>query len=149
MTPERDSATTITPVTVIAPAVYDADNTPAAIDLRDALSATIVLNVGVGGITFTATNKIEFVLTHSDDDSTYDNVTAADLVGDALMPLTITGGIVRSIKAAHASATVQKIGYIGGRRYVKLLADFGGTHATGTPIAATLIKGRLRFAGAA
>ena len=149
MTPERDSASTITPVTVIPAAVYDADNTPAAIDLRDALSETIILNVGVGGITFTATNKVEFVLTHSDDNSTYDNVTASDLVGDALMPLTITDGIVRSLKAAHATATVQKIGYIGGRRYVKLLADFGGTHATGTPIAATVIKGRLRFAGAA
>ena len=34
-----------------------------------------------------------------------------------------------------------KVGYVGNKRYLKLLADFSGTHGIGTPIAATVIKG--------
>ena len=58
-------------------------------------------------------------------------------------PASITSGIVRALTAAHAAATVQKIGYKGGKRYIKLLADFSGTHGTGTPIAAEVVRNRL------
>ncbi|MNT92068.1 hypothetical protein D3C72_2332830 [compost metagenome] len=47
-----------------------------------------------------------------------------------------------ALKTAHADATVTKLGYIGYARYVRLKADFGGTHGTGTPLAATVIFGR-------
>lgn len=149
MTPERDQASSIFPVTAIVPAVLTADNTPAAIDLRGYHSATILLTIGVGGITFTGTNKIEFVLTHSDDDTTYTPVTDNDVVKDVLAPDAITNGIVRALTAAHAAADVQKLGYVGGKRYVKLLADFSGTHGTGTPIAATVVRGNASLRGAA
>ena len=33
-----------------------------------------------------------------------------------------TGGIVLSLIAAHAAATVQNIGYTGGKRYLKVLS---------------------------
>src|SRR5690606_21378603 len=62
-------------------AEYDADNTPAAIDLLGFESALIAISVGVGGITFSGTNKIEFKLTHSDDDSDYSAVTVDDVQG--------------------------------------------------------------------
>lgn len=88
----------------------------------------LALHIGVGGITFTGTNKIEFVLTHSDDD--VQGVTG------------VTNGIVKALKTAHAAAAVTKIGYIGYRRYLKVLADFSGTHGTGTPIAVAAILGR-------
>jgi hypothetical protein len=42
------------------------------------------------------------VLTHSDDDSTYTNVADADMLGVT----GITGGIIKSLIAAHAAATV-------------------------------------------
>lgn len=149
MTPERDNATLMSPVTAIAPAVLAADNTPAAIDLRGHGAATLLLAVAAGGITFSGTNKIEFVLTHSDDDTTYTAVTDDDLVKDALAPATVTSGIVRSLVAAHASPTMQKLGYIGGKNYLKLLADFSGTHGTGTGIAAIAVLGLPDLAGAA
>ena len=149
MTPNRDSATGLFPVTALPPAAYAADNTPAAIDLRDYQSATLLLHIGVGGITFSGTNKIEFVLTHSDDDTTYTAVTDDDLVKDSLTPASITGGIVRSLIAAHAAATVQKVGYVGGKRYLKLLADFSGTHGTATPIAASVVRSRAALRGTA
>ena len=34
-----------------------------------------------------------------------------------------------------------RFGYVGGKRYVKLLAAFSGTHGTGTPIAGVVIRG--------
>lgn len=116
-------------------ATYSADNTPGTIDLQGFEAAEIVLHVGAGGITFSASNKIEFVLTHSDDDSTYTNVTADDLLGVA----SVTDGIVKSLVAAHATAAVYRLGYIGGKRYLQLLADFSGTHGAGTPLAAAVV----------
>lgn len=140
MTPERDGATEKYPAVLIPASTLSADNTPASVDMLGYREATILLHVGVGGITFSGTNKIEFKLTHSDDDSTYTDVTSDDLILDSYAPASITTGIVRALTAAHAAATVQKIGYIGGKRYVKLLADFSGTHGTGTPIAAQVVR---------
>jgi hypothetical protein len=149
----RDLASKLAHVVVIAPATYAADTTPAAIDLQGYDSAAIALAIGVGGITFDGTNKIEFVLTHADDDGTgnpgaFANVAAADING-AGAPAVVTNGIVKSLVAAHAAADVTEIGYIGGKRYVKLLADFSGTHGTGTPISAIMAKGHPRNAPAA
>ena len=121
---------------LIAPATLTADNTPTAVDVSGARDADIIIGVGIGGITFTASNKIEFVLTHSNDDATYENVTDADVVGVT----GVTGGIVKTLKTAHAAADVTKIGYVGNRKYVKLLADFSGTHGTGTAIAAYVLQ---------
>lgn len=126
----------MTATVVIGAAVLSADNSPAAIDLQGYDAAELILAIGAGGITFSASNKIEFVLTHSDDDATYTAVTDADMLGVT----GITDGIIKSLVAAHAAADVYRFGYKGGKRYLKLLADFSGTHGTGTPIAATLIK---------
>ncbi|MBN9065176.1 MAG: hypothetical protein J0H60_01515 [Rhizobiales bacterium] len=141
----RDLSSLVSAAALLPAAVYAADNTPAAVDLNGYESAVLFLHVGIGGITFDATNKIEFKLTHSDDGTTYDAVTADDVQGVASVG---TGGIVKALVAAHAADDVTKIGYMGGRRYLKLLADFSGTHGTGTPIAATVVKGNPRFAPA-
>lgn len=121
----------------IPAATYAADNTPASVDLLGFDSAVIELHIGVGGITFSGTNKIEFVLTHSDDDTTYTAVTDADLQNVS----GTSNGIVKALTAAHPAADVTKIGYVGLKRSIKLLADFSGTHGTGTPIAATVVMG--------
>jgi hypothetical protein len=121
----------------IGAATLAADNTPAAIDLQGYNAAEIILAIGAGGITFSGTNKIEFKLTHSDDDSTYTAVTVTDMLG---LDSVGTGGIIKSLTAAHAAGAVYRFGYIGNKRYLKLLADFSGTHGTGTPIAATVLK---------
>jgi hypothetical protein len=133
----RDLASKIVPVTVFGPVTLAADNTPAAIDLAGFHSAVLLLGIGVGGITFDSTNKIEFKLTHSDDNSSYSDVTDADMQGVT----GITSGIIKSLVAAHAAAAVYEFGYVGNKRYLKLLADFSGTHGTGTPLHACLVKG--------
>ncbi|CAH1658684.1 conserved hypothetical protein [Hyphomicrobiales bacterium] len=143
MTPERDGFSRIDAAYAIEPATLSADSTPATVDMKGARRATLLLGIGAGGITFTGTNKIEFVLTHSDDNVTYTPVVADDLIVDALAPASITDGVVRALIAAHAAATLQKVGYIGGKRYLKLLADFSGTHGTGTPISAVVVRSDL------
>lgn len=123
---------------IIDVAALGADNTPVAIDLQGFSSAEILLLIGIGGITFSGTNKIEFKLTHSDDDSTYDPVDIGDVLGVVSVG---TGGIIKALISAHAAAAAYRIGYKGGRRYLKLLADFSGTHGTATPIGMAVLKG--------
>jgi hypothetical protein len=127
--------------TLIANATYAADTTPAAVDLQGFDAAEIVLALGAGGITFNGSNKIEFVLTHSDDGTTYTNVADADMMGVS----GIQNGIIKALVAAQNAAIV-RFGYKGCKRYLKLLADFSGTHGTGTPIGAYVIKGEPALA---
>src|SRR5690606_20000199 len=133
----KDLHSSLTIVSAIGAAVLAADNTPAAIDLQGYNSAEIVLAIGIGGITFSGTNKIEFTVTHSDDNSSYTAVADADLLGVS----GTSGGIVKTLVAAHAAAACYRVGYKGGKRYLKVLAKFSGTHGSGTPIAAMVIKG--------
>ena len=122
---------------VLGPVVLAADNTPAAIDRQGYESAELVLGIGIGGITFDSSNKIEIKLTHSDDDSTYTDVATADMIG-----VTVSGsGIIKSLVAAHAAAAKYRFGYRGNKRYLKLLFDFTGTHGTGTAVDATWLFG--------
>jgi hypothetical protein len=76
---------------------------------------------------------------------TYIDVTAADINGSGA-PATVTSGIVKSLITAHPAADITEIGYIGGKRFVQITAVFGGTHATGTPIAIDLVLGAPRSA---
>lgn len=145
-----DSVSRLKSVVAIVPEVLAADNTPIAVDTLNWESATVEIIVGAGGITFSGTNKVEFKLTHSDDNSTYTAVTDDDVI----MPYgtTVAGlgglGIIHALVAAHASAdsVATKVGYVGSKRYLKLLADFSGTHGTGTPIAANVILGNPLWA---
>lgn len=130
---------------LIGAASYSADTTPVAVDLQGFNAAEILLTIGAGGITFSGTNKVEFKLTHSDDDSSYSDVADADMLGVS----GISSGIIKSLTSAHAAAAAYRFGYKGGKRYLKLLADFSGTHGTATPIAATVIKGAPELAPAA
>ncbi|MCX5581330.1 hypothetical protein [Kaistia terrae] len=141
----RDLATKIAAVAALGPVAANADATSAAIDLQGYDGATIVLGIGVGGIAFDATNKIEFVVTHSDDNVSYSQVAASDLCGPS-SPAAVSGGIVKSLVAAHPAIESFAVGYVGNRRYLKVLADFSGTHGTATPLSVTVIKGAPRRA---
>lgn len=133
-------------IVTVAVASLSADNTPAAIDLRGYGSAEIILGVGIGGITFDATNKIEFKLTHADDKADgsapdagdYTAVALADVLGAAAVG---AGGIIKALSAAHAAAATYRFGYVGNKRWIKLLADFSGTHGSATPLGLLVARG--------
>jgi hypothetical protein len=99
--------------------------------------------VGIGGITFDASNRIDVVIEESDDDSTYAAVASED---DVILPYGLTfaaGGIVKSYIAAKAAADTayNLVGYRGKKRYARLKFLFTGTHGSGTPTAAYVIQG--------
>ena len=125
-------------VAALLPAgVYSADNTPVAVQIDNAKDATIILDIGVGGITFTSSNKVEFKLTESDNGTDYSAVADGDVVGVTVAE----GGIIKSLVAARAAQAIDMFGYIGSAKYLKLLADFSGTHGTGTAMAAYVVQG--------
>lgn len=133
----RDLHDNLSAVTLVAPQTAAADVTPVSVDLLGFRAAMVLLYIGIGGITFTGTNKIEFILEHSNDNSNWNAVAQADVLG----PTVAAGGIVRSLVAAKAAADIQEISYIGGRRYVRLTPDFSGTHGAGTPMTAFVVRG--------
>jgi hypothetical protein len=151
MTPNRDAATGLFPVEALTPAVLSATQSSAVLDMIDFQSATVLLHIGIGGIAFSANNKIEVSLSVGDlaDGSDAVPVTDLDIVKDGLAPAAIANGIVRSIVAPKAAADIQRIGYIGGKRYLKVTVTFSGAHATGTPIAASIAKMRATLKGVA
>jgi hypothetical protein len=135
-----DRSEQVTAGFLLPPASYDADNTPASFDIGLAESCTVFVNVGVGGITFSTTNKVEFVLTHSDvTGEGFEAVTQADVKGVTVGE----GGIIRALTAAHATPSVVKVGYVGRKRFLRLLADFSGTHGTATPMSVLAVRDNL------
>lgn len=138
-TPTRDLHDNLAPMNLIAPSTPSADTTPISVDLLGFRSAMIMLWVGIGGITFSGTNKVEFVVEHSTDNSAWAAVAQSDIVGATVA----TGGIVRSLIAAKAAidAAPSKMSYVGGRRYIRMTADFSGTHGSGTPMTAFVVRG--------
>jgi hypothetical protein len=131
----KDIFRTTRTVIALAPAARNADNTSDAIDIRGFRSVLLQIAVGIGGITFSGTNKVEYKLQHSLNGTDFDAVAQRDVSG-----VTVTGaGIVRALIAAHATPSIVPVGYIGGRPFLRLFTDFSGTHGTPTPMGALVL----------
>jgi hypothetical protein len=117
--------------------VAAADKVGAIIDHVGRRAAVYEIDIGIGGITFDGTNKIEFFLEHGDDAALADATKVAD--ADVLGVTGVTNGILKSLITAHAAASVHRFGYRGSKRYTRMTADFSGTHGTGTPISITCL----------
>lgn len=126
-------------------AITSIDATPSVtgVDTLDYGSVTFETYVGAGGITFTSSNKITFIVYDSDDDSSYTAAPDVALILDAGATAPGDTGIVRSIVAAHASAdtTMPLVGYRGKKRYVKCVPTFSGTHGAATPVGVRVLLG--------
>lgn len=123
-------------------AVLTATPTAVNIDRRGFESLTLFLMTAAGGITFTGTNKLEWIITHSDDGTTFEPVTTGQIIAANGTMLTVaTGGIVEAYVAAKAAASTGQYGYVGDRRFVRAQPTFGGTHSTGTLVGALAVLG--------
>ena len=127
-------------VVSLVPAVRTADTNGTGVDLRDFDGNLIVANVGVEGITLSPANKIEVCVEASDDDSTYAAVADADLMGNVATGATATGTMVVLDDNTKAPA-LYAVQYIGQKRYVRVVLNYSGTHATGTAISAVVKRG--------
>ena len=133
----RDLKNNIGVVQSLAPAVRDADANGTGVDLQGFESATVLIDMGAEGITLSTTNKIEIELEHSDDDSTYTDVAAGDVIG-------ASSGTIATFDDNSEIPAVSSVGYIGGKRYIRAVANFSGTHGTGTPVAVSVVKSHAR-----
>ena len=129
--------------TILAPLTRTATANGTVIDLQGYKSCLIVLGVGIGGITFDATNNTNFELQDSPDNSTFTDVDITKVVG--VSDASLTGGVVRKWTAAKAAASLDVICYTGGQRYIKLVNNFNGTHGIGTLTQAIAILSDAAF----
>ena len=100
------------------------------IDTQGFQSVTLVADVGAAGITLNGTNKFSFSLEDSDAPASgFAAVTNNTLVTGG----TVDGsGIFQVVDAPAHAAQAYKLGYVGGKRYVRGVVTHAGTHSTGT-----------------
>lgn len=104
---------------VVAPQTVTADINSSSVDLKDLNSLGFV--VAVGAFAFTNVNRIDIKLEHSDDDSVWADVEQEHIYADTVAP------IVKSLVAATDQSKTHLVEYRGGKRYVRLVLDVGGT----------------------
>lgn len=123
-------------------ATLSATTAGAAVDNSGFNGVTHGWYVGIGGITFSGTNRIDIVAEESDDGSTWVAITDSEAL---IFPYGMSlgaSGIITSYIAAKAAAdtSYNLVGYRGKKQYSRLKALFGGTHGSGTPIEFIAIK---------
>ena len=117
------------------------------IDLQGFEEATAVVSVGAEGDTLSGSVYFEVSLEHSDDDSTYTDCVQADIVNGTID----AGGIWLKLDGTtggdpDTTGGQWQVGYVGGKRYVRLVLAKTGTHTNGTPISGLIVKSRPRSA---
>ena len=146
----KDLYSKITPVAAIAPVnVLNATvPTTLEIDLKGNNSAAVIISHGAkdGGDTGT----IVFTMTHADDDGTgvagsYAAVAAADVLG--VTPT--TEGVILTLAGGEVAAAIQKYGYVGGKRFIKIAITEADDNTTGTICDIIVLKGDPENAPAA
>lgn len=114
----------------------DTEGTGTGVDLKGYESAVAIAHIGVSGDTLSGTVLLTPTLEESNDNITFTAVAAADMEGAFTV-----------VDAADEDAVVQSVGYKGSKRYLRVLVDFTGTHTTGTPISAVIVRGVPRHVG--
>ena len=133
----RDLYNNIKVVRAISPQLYENGVNPdgQTIDTKGFESVTLVFTAG------TITDAQTLTLQHSVDDSTYNDVTAADVIAD---PDNTAASILTAFKATGTTDNVIKLlGYKGGRRYLKVDGD--GAGATGANYGVVAILGHGQY----
>ena len=82
---------------------------------------------------------------HSDDDSTYTDCAQADIIDGTIS----AGGIWLKLDGTangnpDSAGGIFRVGYVGGKRYVRVVLAKTGTHSNGTPIGAMVVRGHAR-----
>ena len=144
----KDLSNNISPAISIIPAVRTAAVNGSGVDLQGYESATAVVFVGAEGDTLSSSVHFVVSLEHSDDNSTFTDVAQADIVDGTIS----SGGIFLKMDGTaggnpDTTGEIHRVGYVGGKRYVRVVLAKTGTHSTGTPIGAMIVKGHARSSG--
>ena len=141
----KDLSNNIVPVVSIINAVKTAAGNGTGVDLQGYESATVLVDVGAEGDTLSSSVYFEVSLEESDDDSTYTDVTQADIIDGTIA----SGGIFLKLDGTaggnpDTAGGIFRVGYVGNKRYIRVVLAKTGTHSTGTPIGAMVVKGSAR-----
>lgn len=121
----------------------DTEGKGVGIDLKGYNACEFAVAVGQSGDTLSGSVLLALKLQHSDTDvdGDYADVAAADLLGG------VSGANFGTIDDPAEDGVVVQVGYVGSKRFVRLIVDTTGTHTNGTPIGAVAILGRERHTG--
>jgi len=119
------------------------------VDLQGYESALAIVSVGAEGDTLAANLNFQISLQHSDDNSTFADVVQADIVDGTIAAdgnwLILDGTGDAGVDGnPHTAGGTWQVGYIGGKRYIRLVIDKTGTHSTGTSISGLIARGNAR-----
>jgi hypothetical protein len=118
------------------PVTSTATKTSSTIDLQGFNSAMVVFLLGNPGDTLSGAIFWTLKVQHSDDDSSYSDVTTADLNNTAATT------VVNSNALANQA---YGFGYVGSKRYLKAVATPTGTHTNGTPIGVLAMRASAAY----
>lgn len=134
----RDLHSYIALIQTLTPATRTADANGAGVDRQGFESVEHLVFVGLSGDVLSGALKIDLKLEESDDNVTFTAVTAAeDVVGGTVA----AGGIFATIDDPSEDETAFRIGYVGGKRYSRIVMDLTGVHTNGTPTTAAALLG--------
>ena len=141
----KDLSNNIVPVVSIINAVKTAAGNGTGVDLQGYESATVLVDVGAEGDTLSSSVHFEVSLEESDDDSTYTDVAQAGIIDGTIA----SGGIFLKLDGTTGgdpgtAGGIFRVGYVGGKRYIRVVLAKTGTHSNGTPIGAMVVKSHAR-----
>jgi hypothetical protein len=115
----------------------DTEGKGAAVDLKGYEGALMIFNIGISADTLSGSVLLTPKLQESDTttDGDFTDVAAGDMLGDE--DLTV-------IDDAAEDPDVQRVSYIGSKRYIRAVVDTTGTHTNGTPLGAVCVLGYPR-----
>lgn len=128
----RDLYHNIKVTQALNPVVATNTKTSSTIDLKGFDSAVIAIAVGQSGDTLSGSVYWTLAILHSDDDSSYSAVAAADLSNGA-------NSLV--VNSSALDETIYNFGYTGAKRYLRATATPTGTHTNGTPMGIVALRG--------
>tara|TARA_Y100000114_G_scaffold24479_1_gene20181 strand:+ start:661 stop:1074 length:414 start_codon:yes stop_codon:yes gene_type:complete len=115
------------------------------VDLQGYESATILVDVGAEGDTLSSSVHFEVSLEESDDNSTFTDVAQAGIIDGTIS----SGGIFLKLDGTtggdpDSTGGIFRVGYVGGKRYIRVVLAKTGTHSNGTPLGAMVVRGHAR-----
>lgn len=144
----KDLSNSISPAVSLAAAVRTAAANGTGVDLQGYESATVLVDVGAEGDTLSSSVFFEVSLEESDDNSTFTDVEQAGIVDGTIA----SGGIFLKLDGTtggdpDTTGGIFRVGYVGGKRYIRVVLAKTGTHSNGTPLGAMVVKGNARHTG--
>lgn len=106
--------------TLLAPVTVSATGQSAAIDMQGHRWAELIFSVG--DFTFTGTNKITLSIQEADESDFSDAAAPSDYDAPGA-----TSGVVATLDASAEKEKSYRVGYIGTKRYARLVYTIGGT----------------------